>query len=77
MPRSNNICNAGFSGNNHAANPTLISDAGFDHERDLAPVTIAPEANKLLVVHPSAGACIKSDSDEWASVPRNAKVKKP
>ena len=44
-----------LTGNNHAVNPTLIPDAGFDYERDLAPVTMVAEANMLLVAHPSLG----------------------
>ena len=45
-----------LTGNNHAVNPTLIPDAGFDYQRDLAPVTMVAEANMLLVAHPSLGA---------------------
>ena len=44
-----------LTGNNHAVNPTLIPDAGFDYERDLAPITMVAEANMLLVAHPSLG----------------------
>ena len=44
-----------LSGTNHAVNPTLIPDAGFDYDRDLAPVTMVAEANMLLVAHPSLG----------------------
>ena len=45
-----------LTGTNHATNPTLIPDAGFDYERDLAPVTMVAEANMLLVAHPSLPA---------------------
>ena len=45
-----------LTGTNHAVNPTLIPDAGFDYERDLAPVTMVAEANMLLVAHPSLPA---------------------
>jgi len=44
-----------LSGTNHAVNPTLIPDAGFDYQRDVAPVTMVAEANMLLVAHPSLG----------------------
>jgi tripartite-type tricarboxylate transporter receptor subunit TctC len=44
-----------LTGNNHAVNPTLIPDAGFDYENDLAPVTMVAETNMLLVAHPSLG----------------------
>ncbi|MEA2979239.1 MAG: hypothetical protein QOF09_1062, partial [Alphaproteobacteria bacterium] len=33
-----------LTGTNHATNPTLIPDAGFDYDRDLAPVTMVAEA---------------------------------
>jgi tripartite-type tricarboxylate transporter receptor subunit TctC len=42
-----------LSGTNHAVNPTLIPDAGFDYERDLAPVTMVAQGNMYLVAHPS------------------------
>ena len=45
-----------LTGTNHATNPTLIPDAGFDYERDLAPVTMVAEANMVLVAHPSLPA---------------------
>jgi tripartite-type tricarboxylate transporter receptor subunit TctC len=45
-----------LTGTNHATNPTLIPDAGFDYDRDLAPVTMVAEANMLLVAHPSLPA---------------------
>jgi tripartite-type tricarboxylate transporter receptor subunit TctC len=45
-----------LTGTNHATNPALIPDAGFDYERDLAPVTMVAEANMLLVAHPSLPA---------------------
>ena len=45
-----------LSGTNHAVNPTLIPDAGFDYERDLLPVTMVAEANMLLVAHPTLPA---------------------
>ena len=45
-----------LTGTNHATNPTLIPDAGFDYERDLAPVTMVAQANMLLVAHPSLPA---------------------
>src|SRR3954469_13163302 len=45
-----------LTGNNHAVNPTLIPDAGFDYQRDLAPVTMVAEANMVLVAHPSLPA---------------------
>jgi len=45
-----------LTGTNHATNPTLIPDAGFDYEHDLAPVTMVAEANMLLVAHPSLPA---------------------
>ena len=45
-----------LSGTNHAVNPTLIPDAGFDYERDLSPVTMVAEANMLLVAHPTLPA---------------------
>lgn len=44
------------TGNNHAVNPTLIPDPGFDYERDLAPVTMLAEANMVLVATPSLTA---------------------
>ena len=47
-----------LTGNNHAVNPTLIPDAGFDYQRDLAPVTMVAEANMLLVAHPSLGSAM-------------------
>jgi tripartite-type tricarboxylate transporter receptor subunit TctC len=45
-----------LTGTNHATNPVLIPDAGFDYERDLAPVNMVAEANMLLVAHPSLPA---------------------
>src|SRR5215204_366483 len=45
-----------LTGTNHATNPTLIPDAGFDYDRDLAPVTMVAEANMVLVAHPSLPA---------------------
>jgi tripartite-type tricarboxylate transporter receptor subunit TctC len=45
-----------LSGTNHAVNPTLIPDAGFDYERDLAAVTMVAQGNMFLVAHPSLPA---------------------
>ena len=45
-----------LTGTNHSTNPTLIPDAGFDYDRDLAPVTMVAEANMVLVAHPSLPA---------------------
>jgi tripartite-type tricarboxylate transporter receptor subunit TctC len=45
-----------LSGTNHAVNPTLIPDAGFDYQRDLAPVTMVAQGNMFLVAHPSLPA---------------------
>jgi tripartite-type tricarboxylate transporter receptor subunit TctC len=45
-----------LSGTNHAVNPTLIPDAGFDYTRDLAPITMVAQGNMVLVAHPSLPA---------------------
>jgi tripartite-type tricarboxylate transporter receptor subunit TctC len=45
-----------LSGTNHAVNPTLIPDAGFDYENDLAPVTMVAQGNMFLVAHPALPA---------------------
>ena len=45
-----------LTGTNQAVNPTLIPDAGFDYDRDLAPLSMVAEANMLLVAHPSLAA---------------------
>ncbi|MSP97554.1 MAG: tripartite tricarboxylate transporter substrate binding protein, partial [Betaproteobacteria bacterium] len=41
------------TGINHAVNRTLIPNAGFDYEKDLAPITMMAEGNMLLVANPS------------------------
>ena len=38
-----------LTGNNHAVNPTLLPNPGFDSEKDLAPITRVAEANMVLV----------------------------
>ena len=45
-----------LTGNNHAVNPTLLPNPGFDYEKDLAPITMVAEANMVLVGSPALQA---------------------
>lgn len=38
-----------ITGNNHAVNPVLIPNPGFDYEKDLMPVAMLAESNMVLV----------------------------
>jgi tripartite-type tricarboxylate transporter receptor subunit TctC len=46
---------------NHAVNPTLLPNPGFDYARDLAPVSMAAAAKLLVVAAPSFAANTISD----------------
>lgn len=42
-----------ITGNNHAVNPTLLPNPGFDYNKDLAPLSLLVESDMLLVAHPA------------------------
>ena len=44
------------TGNNHAVNPTLLPDPGFDYVKDFAPVAVIAGTRMMLVAHPSVKA---------------------
>ena len=45
-----------LTGNNHAVNPTLLPDPGFDYEKDFAPVSMLSQATMIVVTSPTLGA---------------------
>lgn len=45
-----------LTGNNHATNPILLPNPGFDYERDIVPVAMVAEARMLLVSNPQLPA---------------------
>jgi tripartite-type tricarboxylate transporter receptor subunit TctC len=44
-----------LTGNNHAVNPTLLPNPGFDYQRDLAPVSMLAQANMIVLGSPAHG----------------------
>jgi tripartite-type tricarboxylate transporter receptor subunit TctC len=50
-----------LTGNNHAVNPTLLPDPGFDYEKDFAPVSMISQATMIVVTSPALG--VKSVSE--------------
>lgn len=42
-----------ITGNNHAVNPTLLPNPGFDYDRDFAPISMVVQANMMLVASPA------------------------
>jgi tripartite-type tricarboxylate transporter receptor subunit TctC len=45
-----------LTGNNHATNPILLPNPGFDYERDIVPVAMVADARMLLVASPQLPA---------------------
>lgn len=45
-----------LTGNNHAVNPTLLPDPGFDYEKDFAPVSMVSEATMIVLTSPALPA---------------------
>lgn len=45
-----------LTGNNHAVNPTLLPDPGFDYEKDFAPVSMLSQATMVVVTSPTLPA---------------------
>ena len=45
-----------LTGNNHAVNPTLLPDPGFDYEKDFAPVSMVSQATMIVVTSPTLPA---------------------
>ena len=45
-----------LTGNNHAVNPTLLPNPGFDYEKDLAPVSMVAQGNMMIVASPTLPA---------------------
>ena len=44
-----------LTGNNHAVNPTLLPNPGFDYQRDVSPVTMLAQANMIVLGSPVHG----------------------
>lgn len=45
-----------LTGNNHAVNPTLLPNPGFNYETDFAPVAMIAQSNMILTASPSLPA---------------------
>lgn len=50
-----------LTGNNHAVNPTLLPNPGFDYEKDFAPVSMISEATMIVVTSPTLQAKTVAD----------------
>jgi tripartite-type tricarboxylate transporter receptor subunit TctC len=57
-----------LTGNNHAVNPTLLPNPGFDYEKDFAAVTMVSEATMIVLTSPTLQA--KSVSEVVAMAKR-------